>query len=68
MGARIQLINGKEWAVDGTVDEVAAHMVGPDPFAVVDAGGRRVYIFRQHVVAVVGEGESAYQKRGVVDE
>jgi predicted Fe-Mo cluster-binding NifX family protein len=44
MAARIGLSTGEEFVVEGTVDEVASKMIGPDPFATVESEGARVYI------------------------
>ena len=61
MAARIGLSTGKEWIVEGTVDEVASSMVGTDPFTVVEAQGRRVYIFPAHVAYVEDQPASVYE-------
>jgi hypothetical protein len=66
MAARIGLSTGKEFVVDGTVDEVASNMIGGDPFANVESNGRRVYIFRAHVAYVEDQPGSVYEERGAL--
>ncbi len=67
MAARIGLVTGNEWVVDQSVDEAASNMVGADPFVVIEAQDvGRVYLFRAHVAYVKHEGESVYERRGMV--
>lgn len=67
MPARIGLATGKEWVVEGNVDETASSMMGPDPFTIVEPQGRRVYIFRAHVAYVEDVPRSVYEQRPMVE-
>jgi hypothetical protein len=70
MAARVGLVTGKEYVVDGSVDEVFGSLTGKDPHTVltVDDGGaeKRVYVFRAHVAYVEDETPSVYEDRGII--
>jgi hypothetical protein len=63
MAAHIGLATGKDFIVEGTVDEVADKMIGADPRVMFESKGRRVYIFRAHVAYVEEQKPSVYERR-----
>jgi hypothetical protein len=74
MAARIGLTTGKEYVVQGTVDDTASSLIGRgDPFTVIDVvedgeTSKRVCVFQAHVAYVEEELErrSVYEERSIV--
>ena len=68
MAARVGLVTGKEYVVEGSVDEVFGTLIGGDPHTLItvdDAGNpKRVYVFRSHVAYVEEELPSRHEGRG----
>jgi hypothetical protein len=65
MAARIGLSTGKEWVVEGSVDDVLMDISkGLNPIR-VESQGKRVYLFFDQLVYVQEEQASVYEQRGV---
>jgi len=66
MPARVGLATGKEYLLDGSIDEVfKSLMAGPHTLLTVRIEGeeRRVYVFQAHVAYVEEEKSSMHEDR-----